>query len=44
MFLSKRFTYSGDDTLVVVEIIRELQAYLNGPTTDSQSGAIETEG
>ena len=39
--LSKRFTFDGEDLLPLVEVVRELQADLNGPETDGEGGPPE---
>jgi hypothetical protein len=39
--LSKRFTYTGEDFLPLVEVVRELQAIVDGRTTNQESGPPE---
>ena len=40
-FLSKRFTFTGEDFLPLAEVIKELQAVLNGPEANPEGGHPE---
>ena len=39
--LSKRFTFTGEDFLPMVEVVRELQAIVDGQTTNQEGGSTE---